>query len=90
MITRLAAPLLDRYAAHRRRQLEQRWRDPMAVQEAALRHLVATARDTEFGLSHGFAAIRTVGDYQSRVPIREYRDFRPLWARAIAGERDIT
>jgi hypothetical protein len=90
MIARLAAPFVDWFAAHRRRQLEEIWRDPMAAQETAFRRLVASARDTEFGLSHGFAAIQSVGHYQAHVPIREYRDFRPMWARAISGERDVT
>ncbi len=90
MIARAVGPLLDWYAGHRRRQLEGLWRDPVAAQESALRRLVAAARDTEFGLAHGFAAIRSLPHYQAQVPLGEYRDFRPLWERAIEGESDIT
>jgi hypothetical protein len=90
MIARAAAPLLDWYAARRRRQLAGIWRNAVAVQEATLLRLVAAARDTEFGLAHGFAGIRSVAEYQSRVPVREYRSFRPLWDRAIAGEPGVT
>ena len=90
MIGRAAGSLLDRYAGHRRRQLERVWRDPVSVQEAALARLVAKARDTEFGLAHGFQRIRTVTDFQARVPVREYRELRPLWERALLGERDVT
>ncbi len=70
MIARAAALLLDWYAGHRRLQLERLWRDPTAVQEVTLKRLVAAARDTEFGLTHGFRGIRSVADYQSHVPVR--------------------
>jgi hypothetical protein len=51
---------------------------------------VATARDTEFGLAHGFARIRSVADYQTRVPLRDYLAFKPLWDAALAGAPDVT
>ena len=54
MIGRAAGSVLDWYGSRRRRQLEAIWRDPAGVQERALRRLTATARDTEFGLAHGF------------------------------------
>ena len=85
MIPRLVAPALDWYASHRRHQLEAVWRRPGDVQEVALRSLLWSAADTEFGLEHGFRSIRTVAQYQERVPIREYADFKPLWSRAVAG-----
>ncbi len=90
MIGRLTAPVLDWYAGHRRRQLERLWRDPAGAQEATLRRLLAAARDTEFGLVHGFKGIRSVTEYQARVPLREYRDFKPLWDRAMRGEPNVT
>jgi len=90
VIGRAAATALDWYAARRRRQLSRVWRDVTRVQEAALLRLVAAARDTEFGVAHGFSAVRSVADFQARVPMREYKSFRPLWERAIAGEADVT
>ena len=90
MIARAAAPLLDWYAGRRRRELGRVWRDAVSVQEAALRRLVAAARDTEFGLAHGFGGIRSVAEYQERVPVRDYRHFHPLWQRALDGESGVT
>jgi hypothetical protein len=90
VIARAVVPLLDWFAGRRRRQLERVSREAAAVQESALLRLVSAARDTEFGLAHGFSGIRSIADYQARVPIREYRHFRPLWERALAGERDVT
>src|SRR5262245_10669614 len=77
-------------AGRRRRQLERLDAHAVSIQEATLLRLVARAADTEFGLAHGFAGIRTVSDYQSRVPIREYRDFRPWWQRGMLGQANLT
>ena len=90
MIRAMAGPVIDWYADHRRRQLERLWRDPTAVQERALRHLVATASGTEFGLAHGFEGIRSIADYQERVPVRDYPQMQPWLARAAAGEEGTT
>ena len=90
MIARAAAPVLGWYAARRRRSLERVWRDPAAVQEATLLRLTSAAGDTEFGLAHGLGAVRSVADYQARVPLYEYRSFRPLWQRVLDGESGVT
>ncbi|MGH7398391.1 MAG: GH3 family domain-containing protein [Candidatus Rokuibacteriota bacterium] len=89
MIGGLAGSMLDWYGHRRRRQLERVWREPAAVQERALRRLIETARDTEFGLAHGFRSIRSVGDFQARVPVRDYGQHRPWLERAAAGEEAV-
>jgi hypothetical protein len=50
--------------------------DPVAVQKATLHSLLARAAKTRFGRDHAFETIRTVADYQARVPLRTYED---LW-----------
>ncbi len=89
MIARTAASLLNWYAAKRRRSLEAVWRRGSALQEATLLQMVARARQTEFGRTHGFHAIRSAAAYQERVPLRTYLEFGPLWARAAGGETDV-
>jgi GH3 auxin-responsive promoter len=90
MMARAAARVLDWWAARRRRSLERAWRRPGGVQEERLLGLVTAARDTEFGLAHGFAGIRSVSEYQERVPLRDYLGFQSLWERAVWGVRDVT
>ena len=90
MIAGVGGFILERAASRRRRALERISPRAAAVQEAALLSLVARARRTRFGLAHGFDGIRSVADYQRRVPVRQYLDFRPLWERVIAGESDVT
>ncbi len=54
--------------------------DVPATQLAILRELTQRARDTTFGKAHRFASIRTVEDYQSAVPVRDYESFwRDYW-----------
>jgi hypothetical protein len=90
MMARGGAAVLQWYLPRRRRALEQVARRGAAVQETALLSLVRRARDTEFGRAHGFSAIRSVADYQARVPVSDYLGFRPWWSRALAGERNLT
>jgi len=89
MIDGPAGRTIDWLAGRRRLALERLWRDPMAAQERALRRLVAAARDTDFGLEHGFHGIRTVAEYQQRVPVRDYAPHQPWIARAADGEASV-
>ena len=45
------------------------------VQEETLQKLLQKAKQTKFGIDHGFSSIRSVADYQKRVPVRSYEDF---------------
>ncbi len=90
MIAWTAGALLDWYAPRRRQAWERTWRDPIRVQELTLLQMVATARSTHFGRAHGFNEIRSIADYQARVPLREYPDFAPFWTRTARGESDVT
>ena len=64
------------HAYARRRTKVQAASDPVEVQRRTLRKLLHTARSTRFGLDHGFASIRSVEEFQARVPIRTYE---ALW-----------
>lgn len=90
MTAGLAGRAIDWLAARRRRQLESVWRDPAGAQERALLRLVTAARDTDFGLEHGFRGITSVADYQRQVPVRDYAQHRPWLARAAAGGRSVS
>ena len=52
------------------------------AQRRQLLALVARARRTAFGRAHDFASIRSVADFQERVPLRRYEDF---WAEFWRG-----
>ena len=62
-----------------------------ATQTATLLNLVGRSRDTRFGRDHDFTAIRTVADYQTRVPLRDYDDFwRQYWQTAYPDLGGVT
>jgi hypothetical protein len=45
--------------------------------------------DTSFGREHGFVSIRSVADYQARLPPVSYDDISPLVHRAARGEARV-
>lgn len=68
-----ATPLALLYAQWRNWQLNMQ--RPAETQERELLSLVREAASTRFGRDHHFASIRSVKEFQDRVPIRTYEDF---------------
>jgi hypothetical protein len=50
---------------------------PDEAQADVLLRIVGANRDTRFGREHAFDGIRTIRDFQTRVPILEYEALRP-------------
>lgn len=59
---------------------------PAETQHATLMSLVGRAAETRFGKDHDFAGIRSVEDFQARVPIR---DFDQLWTEYFQADFPI-
>jgi hypothetical protein len=59
------------------------------AQAAVLRTLIEGNADTAFGRAHGFRQIRSLADFQARVPIATYEALRPWIDRAAGGERGV-
>ncbi|HOW17457.1 MAG TPA: GH3 auxin-responsive promoter family protein, partial [Phycisphaerae bacterium] len=78
------------YAAFRELQLARVHRDPMSVQRRTLLRLVRRAADTAWGRQFDYASIRSVAEFQRRVPIQNYASMKPWWRRNFDGEADIT
>ena len=49
--------------------------EPAKTQWALLKQYLRTNADTTFGRAHGFSLIRSVEEYQARVPLASYSDF---------------
>lgn len=58
-------------------------------QERLLRGILRKNQASAFGRGHGFSAIRTVRDYQGRVPLSDYSDYRTGVARIAEGEAQV-
>ncbi|MCY3765891.1 MAG: GH3 auxin-responsive promoter family protein [Gemmatimonadetes bacterium] len=71
------------------RKLDRAAERPQDVQRDLLRRMVKANANTAFGKDHGFASIRTEGDYRCQVPIRDYEGLRPYVNRITAGEQAV-
>lgn len=60
-----------------------------AEQERILRRLLEANARTEFGLRHDFGAVRSICEYQEKVALRTYDDYRPWMERAAAGRPGV-
>jgi hypothetical protein len=82
-------PILKTYVAARRAALARI--QPARTQQGQLSRLVRAARDTRFGRDHGFSSVRSVRDFQQRVPLRRYEDLqRDYWQASFPLLRDCT
>lgn len=58
-------------------------------QEELLLSLIHTAQKTLFGRSHDFENIRTIKDFQEKVPVADYEDLKPYIEKVKRGQRNI-
>jgi hypothetical protein len=82
LVRRAVDGFFGQYARRRRRRLDRQ--DAARVQQETLLRLVRFSQQTRFGQDHDFATIRSVADYQQRVPLREYEQFwQDYWQPAF-------
>ncbi len=63
--------------------------NPTAAQEMCLRKVLKRCKDTAYGKEHGFLDIKSVEEFQSKVPVTTYESMQPYIARCIQGEQSI-
>ena len=63
--------------------------DPAAAQRALLMEYVRLNADTDFGHRHGFSTIRSVADYQARVPLASYGDLAGSVGAIAEGRQGV-
>jgi hypothetical protein len=73
----------------RLQSIEEFSRNPGEVQKEQLMQLIHTAKDTEWGIKHGYASIKSYSDYALRVPIQDYEDVKEDIYRMMQGESGI-
>jgi hypothetical protein len=74
-------PVLRHIAA-----FEEATKRPREVQEAVLRRILMRQGDTDFGRTHRFKQIGTVGDYRRHLPVAGYEYVEPYIARVRRGD----
>ncbi len=62
---------------------------PMEVTTELLMNILSKNKDTEFGKKYDFANIKTIEDYQKKVPVAVFDDFAPYIERMLKGESNL-
>ena len=70
-------------------QYRRALRAPAVAQERMLLSCLRRNSETVIGREHRFDSIRSVAEYQARVPPVSYDDIAPLVHRAASGEPDV-
>ncbi len=69
--------------------LEKAVENQYESQERILLKIVKTSKNTFFGRKHGFNTIKSIEDYQRKIPVLKYSDYKPLIKRVIQGENNL-
>lgn len=62
---------------------------PLEIQAETLFRLVNSARDTEWGKTHGFDKIDNFSDFQKSMPLQTYDDIKLYVERLREGEKNV-
>lgn len=63
---------------------------PEETQLETLFYLIRSAALTEWGKKYDYSSIRSVRDFQSRIPVCTYEEFLPYIDRMLKGEDNLT
>ncbi len=64
-------------------------RDPVKTQKKLLFNIIRKNRNTLYGREYGFSSIKTVEDFQKRVPVNNYESLRPYIKKMMRGDRGV-
>ncbi len=62
---------------------------PFDVQSEVLSKLIEQALRTTWGVQYGYDSINSIEDYQQRVPISTYEDYKPYISRLMEDEQNL-
>ncbi len=63
--------------------------DPIKTQKKLLFKIIRKNRNTLYGKKYGFSSIKTVEDFQDKVPINNYESLRPYIKKMMRGDRGV-
>jgi hypothetical protein len=83
------APIVIKAYGLRAAGFEKATKTPLENQRKLLLALLARNKNTVYGREHGFANIRSIEEYQARVPLNDYETLRLYVERLMRGETNI-
>ena len=85
ILTKAISPIFSA----RQREIELFGKHLSDIQDKQLKHLLKTAKNTEWGKKYGFGDISNYITFRERVPVTEYENLNPFIERMINGEKNI-
>ncbi len=85
----LFSSLYSWLSVKRMKQIELMREYPFEFQREVFFNLMKTAENTEFGRKYGFNDIESFSQFQERVPVRTYDEFKGLIGRVLRGEPNV-
>jgi hypothetical protein len=82
--------IIKQFYTKRISQIEHFKKYPVETQQENLFRIISTAASTEWGRKYDYSSIRSVKEYQSRVPLRTYEEYLPYIERLRKGESNLT
>ena len=73
----------------RMHQIELFMKYPNDVQDEWLYELLKSAKDTEFGILHGFKSIKNYEQFKQHIPTQDYESLKPYIERTRRGEQNL-
>ena len=89
MLSRAAMRLMVVKGNGSLKRLQKATKAPMEINEALLKKIIKTNRNTEFGRTHRFDEIRTIEDFRKNVPPSGYDDYAPFIERMKNNEENV-
>lgn len=81
--------IASRFFLPRQKEIERRAKHAEAVQQHVLKHLVESAKNTEYGRNHLFGSINTYEEFAKNVPVNSYEELKGDIDRMRHGEEDV-
>jgi hypothetical protein len=81
--------IIKRLNAKRINQIDHFKKYPADTQREVLFRNIETAASTEIGKKYGYISIKSISDYQSRIPVRTFEEYFPFIDRLLKGEENL-
>jgi hypothetical protein len=71
------------------KQIVQWSTNALKEQENIFTQIIRRGCDTQFGIDHDFASIKSYEDFKQRVPVQDYEGLKTYFDRVVAGESNV-
>ncbi len=85
----LTTKIFSIYSRGLLKSLDSNRKNPGVFQEKMLESFISDCNNTTFGKKHSFNSIKSLSQFQNRIPLREYDQFEPYIERIRRGEQNV-